>query len=181
VVCARIWAWMFHDLNGVVNEWLLALHWIQAPLPWLGNDRLARVVVMAVDLWKSTPFVAVLLLAGLQSIPAQVKESARVDGLSRSSEFLHITLPLLRPAIAVAALFRTLDALRVFDLPFVLTSNSRGAAYLSTFARTQIVDFQEVGYGSAASVLIFVAIGAVAVLYLRMAQSSLGLTKEPNG
>jgi trehalose/maltose transport system permease protein len=112
-------------------------------------------VVVLVDAWKSTPFMALLLLAGLQSIPPALGQAARIDGVSPWGIFRHITLPLLRPALLVAVIFRILDALRIFDLPYVLTSNSRATAVMSVYARQQLVDFGEVGYGSAVSLVIF--------------------------
>jgi trehalose/maltose transport system permease protein len=177
VVSARLWAWIFDDLHGVVNE---ALRWLggSGQIPWLADDRLVLVVLVLVDAWKATPFMALLLLAGLQSIPAGVREAARVDGATPWQEFFRVRLPLLRPALAVAVLFRTLDALRVFDLPFVLTSNSRGSAVMSTYARQQMIDFQEVGYGSAAAGAIFCLTALLALAYLRLARGALGLGPE---
>src|SRR5690606_3201371 len=97
----------------------------------------------------------------------------KVDGIPAWSRFLHITLPLLKPALVVAVIFRLLDALRIFDLPYVLTSNSRGTMVMSTFARQQLIDFQAVGYGSATSFLIFCVIGVIAVVYLAISAGNL--------
>ena len=166
VVSARMWHWMYHDVYGVLNDLLLRTGLISAPIAWLADDATAMGAVIVADVWKATPFMALLLLAGLQSIPRELYEAARVDGVGRLGGFLHVTLPLLRPAILVALVFRTLDALRVFDLIYVMTSNSRGTATMSVYARQQIVDFQEVGYGSAVSMAIVLVIALVTAIYL---------------
>jgi len=177
VVSARIWAWMFNDLYGVINESLLKLHLIDSPIAWLAEDRFSLGILVLVDVWKTSPFMALLLLAGLQSIPKSVYEAAKLEGISPWKEFIHITLPLLKPALLVALIFRTMDALRIFDLPFVLTNNSRANAVVSIYARQQLVDFQDVGYGSAASFLIFCLIGIFAIAYLLMGRKSLELDR----
>ena len=166
VVSAQMWRWMYHDVYGVVNDLLLRLGLIEAPVAWLAGGATAMAAVVITDVWKATPFMALLLLAGLQSIRTQLYEAARVDGVGQIRTFLHITLPLLRPAIAVALIFRTLDALRVFDLIYVMTSNAEATATVSVYARQQLVDFQEVGYGSAVSMLVFVLVGLVSVAYV---------------
>jgi trehalose/maltose transport system permease protein len=119
--------------------------------------------VCAVDIWKTTPFVALLLLAGLQVIPSDVYEAADVDGASAIQRFLRITLPLLRPAILVTLIFRTLDALRVFDLFYVLTSNTQTMAI---YNYQQLVPNGQYGYGAAISVAIFLIIAVFVVLYV---------------
>lgn len=177
VVSARIWAWMFNDLYGVVNEILSRLGLISSPVAWLADPKLAMTTLVVVDVWKTTPFMALLILAGLQSIPISVHEASQVDGASAWREFRSVTLPLLRPAIGVAILFRMLDALRIFDLPFVLTSNSKSTSVISIYARQQMVDFQDVGYGSAAAFLIFCMTAAIAVIYLATARKQLGLER----
>lgn len=166
VVSAKMWAWMFNDQFGVINKMLLAIGAIHQPIAWLAEDRLTLLAVVLVDVWKTTPFMTILLLAGLQTIPTSLYEAAALDGASAFRRFRSITLPLLRPALGVAILFRLLDALRIFDLPYVLSSNSRSVAVMSVYARQQLVDFQDVGYGSAASILIFTLIGTVALLFV---------------
>lgn len=172
IVSAKMWAWMFHDLYGVVNEILLSVGFIKSHLPWLANSQLAMTAIVIVDVWKTTPFMALLLLAGLQSIPKSLYEVASIDGVSPIRRFFSITLPLLKPALLVAIIFRLLDAMRVFDLVFVLTSNSRDSATMSVYARQQLVDFQDFGYGSAASSLTFLLIGLVTLVWLRFGQSA---------
>jgi trehalose/maltose transport system permease protein len=166
VVSAQMWRWMYNESYGVINDLLRRLGLIQAPVAWLANDRTAIAAVIVTDVWKATPFVALLLLAGLQNISEELYDAAKIDGAGPLARFLRITLPLLRPAIAVALIFRTLDALRVFDLIYVMTSNSRSTATISVYARQQLVDFQDVGYGSAASSVIFVIIALAGIGYI---------------
>ncbi|MBB3264772.1 trehalose/maltose transport system permease protein [Azospirillum sp. OGB3] len=164
VVSAQMWGWMFHDLYGVVNAILMGLGLIAEPRAWTADPDLALPVVIAVDVWKSTPFMALLILAALQMLPRDLYEAARVDGVHPVKVFVRITLPLIRPALMVAVLFRTLDALRVFDLMYVLTGNSRSTMSMSVYARQYLIDFQDVGYGSAAATLLVLVLAAATVL-----------------
>lgn len=166
VVSARIWAWMANDVYGVANDLLLRSGLIDAPVAWLADPVSAMGVVILADVWKATPFMALLLLAGLHSIPPVLYEAAHSDGAGPLRSFWHITLPLLRPAIAVAVLFRTLDALRMFDLVYVMLGDNRTTATVSVYARRQLIDFQEFGYGSAAAFAVFLlaAMGAAAIV-----------------
>jgi len=166
VVSAKMWAWMFHDVYGVLNEILLQIGVIGAPVAWTASPDLAMAAIIAVDVWKTTPFVALLLLAGLQMLPRDCYEAARADGASALTVFFRITLPLMRPAITVAAIFRLLDALRIFDLVYVLTGTTPQTMTMSVYARQQLVDFQDFGLGSAACTLLFLVIAMVAVIYL---------------
>jgi trehalose/maltose transport system permease protein len=178
VVSAKMWSWMFNDLYGVINEILLGLGLVHERLAWLANARLSLLTVVAVDVWKTTPFMTLLILAALQGIPRNLIEASVVDGVSGWQRFRYLTLPLIRPGLGVAVVFRTLDSLRIFDLPFVLTSNSKSTAVMSVFARQQMVDFQDVGYGSAASFLVFCVVASVTVLYLLTLGARAGLDPE---
>ena len=120
------------------------------------------------DVWKTTPFMALLLLAGLQMLPRDCYEAARVDGVHPLRVFWHVTLPLLRPALVVAVVFRGLDALRVFDLIYVLTPNSQQTMSISVYARQQLVDFQDLGYGSAVSTLVFFTLALCTLAFLML-------------
>src|SRR5215207_2133049 len=121
VVSAQMWAWMYNDVFGVINDLLVVrLGWLPEKIAWLANPRLALPAIIAVDVWKTTPFMALLLLAGLQLIPGDVYEASTVDGASKVQQFFQITLPLLKPALLVALIFRTLDAFRVFDVIYVM-------------------------------------------------------------
>ena len=155
VVSAKMWAWMLNDQFGVVNYVLMSLGLISQPVAWTANPDTAIWAVVMVDVWKATPFMALLLLAALQMLPQDCYEAAKVDGIRPLQAFFYITLPLLRPALVVAIIFRALDAMRVFDVIYVLTSNARSTMSMSVYARQQLVDFQDVGYGSAASTLLF--------------------------
>lgn len=170
VISARMWTWMFNDLYGVINAILLKVGIVHEPIAWLANGTTSMAAVIFVDVWKTTPFMALLILAGLQLIPKDVYEAAKIDSNSDSRTFFHITLPLLMPTLAVAVIFRTLDALRIFDLVYVLTGNTTNAATMTVYARQRLMEFQEFGYGSAVSVLIFVFIGIFTAIYLRLAR-----------
>ena len=170
VVSAQMWAWMFNDVFGLINHVLLAAGVIDAPVAWTASPDTALVAVILVDVWKATPFMALLLLAGLQMLPQDCYESARVDGVHPLKVFFRVTLPLLRPALSVAVIFRLLDALRVFDLIYVMTGNNRDTMSMSVYARQQLVDFQDVGYGSAVATLLFLIIALVTVIYLTLAR-----------
>lgn len=173
VVSAKMWSWMLNDQFGVINAMLMSLGVIDAPIAWTANPQTAFWAVVMVDVWKTTPFMALLLLAGLQMVPADCYEAARVDGVGPLRTFYRITLPLIRPALVVAVVFRAIDALRVFDLVYVLTSNSRSTMTMSVYARQQLVDFQEVGIGSAASTLLFLVVALLTILTLMVGRIDL--------
>jgi trehalose/maltose transport system permease protein len=168
VVSAQMWNWMYHDVFGVINEVLRALGLITQPIAWTASPDTALIAIIMVDVWKTTPFMALLLLAGLQMLPQECYESARVDGVHPIKVFFKVTLPLLRPALMVAIIFRALDALRIFDLIYVMTGNNKATMSMSVYARQQLVDFQDVGYGSAAATLLFLIIAMITVIYLTL-------------
>ncbi len=174
IVSARMWSWMLNDQFGILNDILIRMGIISAGIPWTADPSYATWAVILVDVWKTTPFMALLLLAGLQSLPTDCYESARVEGVRPWRVFTHITLPLMWPVIVVAVIFRLLDALRVFDLIYVLTAGGKTTMSMSVYARQQLIDFQEVGYGSAASTLLFLTIGVLMILYLRLTRVKLG-------
>lgn len=165
VVSAKMWGWLYNPEYGLV-PWLLGLR----GLPLLGTPGLAMLAAIVVDVWKTTPFVALLLLAGLQSIPSELYEVARIDGASRLRTFVSITLPLLRPAIVLTLVFRTLDAFRVFDAIYVLTDGgpANTTETLSIYAYKTLMRIGDFGYGSALSVATFVCVMAISVVYLRL-------------
>jgi len=166
VVSARIWSWMLHDQFGVVNHYLMAFGLIAVPLAWTADPTLSLFTVVMVDVWKTTPFMALLILAALQMVPLDCYEAAKVDGVPVWRVFTRITLPLIVPGVAVAVVFRTLDALRVFDVIYVMTSNSRATKSMSIYVREQLIDFQQVGYGSASATVLFFMIALVTIVYL---------------
>lgn len=167
VVSARMWAWMYNDIYGVINDLLnRRLGLIDSNIAWVAEPRYSLAAIAAVDIWKTTPFVALLLLAGLQVIPTDVYEAATVDGASKVQQFFRITLPLLKPAILVTLIFRTLDALRVFDVFYVMFGARRDTQTMAVYAQQQIVNFSRTGYGSTVAVGIFLIIGIFVVAYV---------------
>jgi trehalose/maltose transport system permease protein len=166
VVAAQMWKWMYDDVFGVINDaGVHRLHLLHHSVAWISQPSTALGAVCAVDIWKTTPFVALLLLAGLQVIPNELYEAARVDGASALQQFWRITLPLLRPAILVALIFRTLDALRVFDIFNVFFGSRTDTQTMAIYDQNTIVSIGDVGYGSAISVAIFLIIGLFVVVY----------------
>ncbi|OKH89290.1 carbohydrate ABC transporter permease [Thalassospira sp. TSL5-1] len=166
IVSARMWNWMLHDQFGIINDMLMKLGIISAPIAWTASPEWAMSAVILVDVWKTTPFMALLILAALQMLPGDCYEAARVDGIHPVRVFFKVTLPLIKPAVMVAVIFRALDALRVFDVIYVLTPNNPQTTTMSVYARQQLVDFQEVGYGSAASTLLFIVIAFCIMAYI---------------
>ena len=130
------------------------------------DERTSLPAAALVDVWKTTPFLTLLLLAGLQLIPRELYEAARVDGATRLQMFTQITLPLLRPTLLVALIFRTLDALRVFDVFYVMFGGRPDMQTLATYAHEVLVGVSDVGYGSAVSTAIFVIIGVFIAIYV---------------
>jgi trehalose/maltose transport system permease protein len=166
VVAAQMWKWMLDDTFGVVNDAAMRLHLISHSHAWISDPATSLASVCAVDIWKTTPFVALLLLAGLQVIPSDLYEAASVDGASTLQQFRKITLPLLLPAILVTLIFRTLDALRVFDVFAVFFGNRADTQTMAIYAQSTIVGDGRVGYGAAISVAIFLIIGLFVIIYV---------------
>jgi trehalose/maltose transport system permease protein len=165
VVSARMWQWMYNDIYGPFNDILLRLHVIDHGVAWISQPSTSLASVAAVDIWKTTPFVALLLLAGLQVIPTELYEAANVDGVGKWNQFRKITLPLLMPAILVTLIFRTLDSLRVFDVFYVFFGNRLDTQTMAIYDQNTIVSTGDVGYGAAISVAIFLIIGLFVVIY----------------
>ena len=165
VVSARLWAWMFNPDYGLINRLLPG-----ADINWLGAPGYALHAAILVDVWKTTPFVALLVLAGLQGIPEDIYKAARVDGASPWRTFRSITLPLLKPAILLALLFRTLDAFRVFDAIYVLTEGgpANTTETLSIYAYKTLMRSGDFGYGSTLSVATFLCVVGLSLVYLRL-------------
>ena len=174
-----LWRSIFEPNLGFWVSMLDALGLPGADVLWYGEDGYAMATLIFADVWKTAPFMALLILAGLQVIPEDVYDAAKVDGATAWQRFTRITLPLLRPAILVALLFRTLDALRIFDLPFALTQGSNGTTTLSLYAYNELTDNRLVGEGSAIAVLTFVIVMVVAFLYIRFVGGNIrAMTEE---
>ena len=163
VVSAKMWSWMLHDQFGIVNHYLLALGILSTPLAWTADPSLSLFTIVMVDVWKATPYMALLILAALQMVPIDCYEAAKVDGVPAWTVFRRVTLPLILPGVMVAMIFRMLDALRVFDVIYVMTSNSRDTRSMSMYVREQLIDFQQTGYGSAAATSLFFCIALLTV------------------
>ena len=169
VVSATMWDWMYHDVFGVINDLLVNQFGIlDSKVAWLANPATSLWAIVAVDVWKTTPFMALLLLAGLQVIPGDVYEAATVDGASKWQQFSQITLPLLRPAILVALIFRTLDAFRVFDVIYVMKGYALDTMSVAVFTQRETLEKARIGFGSAAAVIIFLCIAVFVVFYTRL-------------
>jgi ABC-type sugar transport system permease subunit len=167
VVAALVWRLLFEGETGLAGGFLGSVVPGALQADWLAGSRSAWVPIVLGDVWKTTPFVALLLLAGLQGIDRSLIEAARLDGASAWRILVHITLPLLRPAIVVALVFRTLDAFRVFDLVFVLTGGGPGTSteVVSLYAFTSLLQNLRFGYGSALAVIVFLVGFTLAVAY----------------
>jgi multiple sugar transport system permease protein len=165
-VTAITWRSIFEPNLGFAPQ-VLGAFGIGKDVVWLGEKGYALSVMILADVWKTAPFMALLLLAGLQVIPEDVYEAAKMDGANAWQRFTKITLPLLRPAILVALLFRTLDALRIFDLPKVLTNGANGTNTLSLHAYTALTQNRLIGLGSALSVVVFLVVMSVSFIYIR--------------
>ncbi|MBV1868322.1 MAG: sugar ABC transporter permease [Marinosulfonomonas sp.] len=166
IVSAKMWAWMLHDQFGILNDMLMKVGLISAPVAWTASPDTAMIAVMIVDVWKTTPFMALLILAGLQMIPGDLYEAAKLDGVSALRVFRKITLPLIMPAVLVAVVFRSLDALRIFDIVYVLTPNTDTTRTMSVYARENLFDFDKFAYGSAASTLMFLIIALITIVFI---------------
>jgi multiple sugar transport system permease protein len=173
VVTAIMWRTMVDPNLGFVNQI------IGGKTVWLGEEPHALIVMIIADVWKTAPFMALLLLAGLQVIPGEIYEAAKVDGASVWQRFQKITLPLLMPALLVALIFRTLDALRVFDLPKVLNNGANGTTSLSLLAQRTFQENRLYGEGAALSIITFILVMLISFTYIRLVGGNIrGMTEE---
>ncbi|MCZ7625289.1 MAG: ABC transporter permease [Candidatus Methylomirabilota bacterium] len=168
VVSARMWEWILNSEFGVLNYLLQQIGLLSAPLNWLGDRTLAMFALILADVWKTSPFAAIILLAGLQMIPEELYEAARVDGAGEWQIFRRITAPLLLPFMVIALLFRTLDAFRIFDLAYVLTGGGPASTTesLSLYAYTLLFQTLQFGYGSTVAVATFLAVLLLSAVYI---------------
>ena len=165
VVTAKLFEWLYHPTAGLINVALGA-----RSLNWLGDPGLALPAVVLADVWRTMPFVAILCYARLLAIPAELYEAAQVDGAGRLATLTRITLPMLGRILLVAVLFRTLDALRAFDIMFVLTGGGPAGMTetLTVYAYRALFQTLQLGFGSAVSVVVFLLVMAVAWAYLKL-------------
>jgi multiple sugar transport system permease protein len=168
VVSARMWEWIYNTDFGILN------HVIGSKINWLGSPALALNAAIFMDVWKTTPFVAILLMAGLNVIPHDLYRAAKVDGAGTWAVFRKVTLPLLKPVILVVLVFRTLDAFRVFDAVYVLTGGgpANTTETLSVYAYKVLFQTLQFGYGSALSVMVFLCVGGMSIFYVKLLSGS---------
>lgn len=173
VVVGVVWRLMLNPNFGAINGTLKQLGVNTESLTWTASPRLAFVAVVAVDVWQWTPFVFLVLLAGLQAIPQEPYEAALIDGSSRWQTFRHVTLPLLKPAILIVLLLRTMDLLRVFDQVFILTEGGPGFAteMISLYIYRTAFRFSDFGYAAAMSFVLLAVTNVVSVVYLKVLQN----------
>jgi multiple sugar transport system permease protein len=165
-VMALAWSWIFNDSFGVLNDLLIRAGIIQQGIAWLGSPFGAMTALIVADVWKTMPFMMIIILAGLQSIPQDLYEAIRLDGANRWQEFRLITLPLLRPSLLVALLFRAIAAFGIFDLVFILTGGGPGGATetVSLYAYKNYYRYLDFGYGAAVIVVSFLLLFAIVIL-----------------
>ncbi|TPM27644.1 sugar ABC transporter permease [Mesorhizobium sp. B2-3-5] len=173
IVSAKMWQWMLNDQFGIINVVLVNLGLIDHKIAWTASPDTAMAAVLIVDIWKTTPFMALLILAALQMLPGEIIEVARLDGANAWQIFWRVTLPLIRPAVMVAVIFRALDALRIFDLIYVLTPNNVNTKSMSVFTRENLFEFDKFAYGSAASTLFFLILALLTIAYIQIGRISL--------
>lgn len=168
------WTWIFNDQYGIVNDILMRLGVVKTGVNWLGDPTLAMISVIFADVWKTTPFISILLLAGLQSIPSDLYEAQAIDGASPWQSFRMITLPLLMPQVVIALLFRLAQAFGIFDLISVMTGGGPGGATetVSLYIYSTVMRYLDFGYGAALVVVTFL------ILVLAVAIASYFLTRS---
>ena len=171
VVTGMLWKWMYNPVLGFINTLFMEIGVIKAPVDWLGTTAFSAFLsVLWVEVWRNTPFMALILLAGLQGIPHELYEAARIDGAGKIACFFHITIPQLQHAILVSLLFRSIDAFRSFDLLFVLTRGGPGGSteILSLLAYKNLFQYLNFGKGSAITVVMAVITTALSIIYIRV-------------
>lgn len=176
VISAQMWDYIYNGVYGVLNYLLQSLHIIHSPVLWLGSPGLATISMMVADIWKTTPFVTMILLAGLQLIPDELYEAAKIDGATAWGRFWNVTFPLLRPSLGLATLFRILQAFGLFDLPFVLTGGGPGTSTTSIamLAYRAIFNDGNYGPGTAVAVTTVVMVIILALLSLKALRTQVG-------
>jgi multiple sugar transport system permease protein len=174
-VAALIWSYLYDGSSGIIAQFFEILGLVDDSSDLLLSHSGAMISTILADVWKTTPYMAILLLAGLQNIPKQLYEAASIDGASKTHIFFKITLPLLKPSILVALLFRTLDAFRVFDLIYVLTGGGPGGATetLSIYSYKLMFAQTNFGYGSVVVMIMFICVAIIAIIYVRFLGTNL--------
>jgi multiple sugar transport system permease protein len=168
VVSAFAWQFAFDLTSGFVNTWFDWVPGISADTDWFGGTGTSLLVICLAEIWKTTPFISLLLLAGLAQVPDVLQEAAQVDGATWWQRMWKVTIPNMKAAIMVALLFRTLDAFRVFDSVFVMTAGANGTETVSFLAYRQTIARLEIGLGSAVSVLLFLSVVLIAFGFIKL-------------
>jgi multiple sugar transport system permease protein len=167
VVSAFAWQFAFSLDTGFVNSWFAWLPGVAADTDWFGGTAPSLFVICLTEIWKTTPFISLLLLAGLSQVPEVLQEAAKVDGATWWQRMSRVTIPNMKAAIMVALLFRTLDAFRIFDTIFVMTGGANNTETVSFLAYRQTIARLEIGLGSAVSVMLFLCVVLISVLFIR--------------
>jgi multiple sugar transport system permease protein len=169
VVSAYGWQYAFSPSYGFISKWLhtITFGWFNADYDWFGHHWSALIAIMVSEIWKTTPFMSLLLLAGLAQVPGELQEAAEVDGATFWERLRRVTLPAMKPAIMVALLFRALDAFRIFDNIFIMTGGSQDTTSVGVLAYNQTITRSEIGLGSAISILLFVCVVIISVIFIK--------------
>lgn len=177
-VAAVIWTWLLNDVYGVINYILIKIGIIRKPLLWLGTPELALNVIVGVDVWQKTPFVFIILLAGLQIIPGELYEAGQIDGASRWQLFRYITIPYLRYFILVAFLLRLPIALRMFDIVYIMTGGGPGGStdVLATYTYYKTFGEMNIGLGSSLSIVTFLITFIISIVCIKFLKPREGMS-----
>lgn len=172
-VSAMMWKFIYNDQYGLFNDVLSRLGLIDNYKAWLSTSDGSFMALVITDIWKTAPYMALLILAGLQMVPEDMYEAAKIDGANVFQKFFYVTLPMVKSTVMVALLFRTLDAFRVFDLISVMTGGANGTESVSVYAYNHLMKFLDFGYGSAMAVMIFVVVFIISLMYMRVLDEQL--------
>lgn len=167
-VSAMMWKFIYNDQYGLFNDILCKLGVIDGYKAWLSTSGGSFLALVITDIWKTAPYMALLILAGLQMVPDEMYEAAKIDGANVFQRFRYVTLPTVKTTVLVALLFRTLDAFRVFDLISVMTGGANGTESISVYAYNNLMKFLDFGYGSSLAVLIFAVVFIISLIYMKL-------------
>ncbi len=175
VVSAYGWQYAFAPTSGFISKWLhvITFGWFSSDFDWFGSHWPAMIAIMASEVWKTTPFVSLLLLAGLAQVPGELQEAAEVDGATFWERLRKVTLPSMKAAIMVAVLFRALDAFRIFDNVFIMTKGSQDTTSVGVLAYNQTISSSKIGLGSAVSILLFLCVVIISVVFIKLFRTDL--------
>ena len=166
-VSAMMWKFIYNDQYGLFNDVLYKLGIIDSYQAWLSTPEGSFMALVITDVWKTAPYMALLILAGLQIIPEELYEAAKIDGANVFQRFRYVTIPNVKGTVLVALLFRTLDAFRVYDLVSVMTGGANQTESISLYAYNNLMSFLDFGYGSALAVMVFIIVFIISLIYMR--------------